>query len=419
MVAMKNWSSSHSETASKHLLESPRWNGFRRKALAAFESQSFPEFKYGLDIRSDVSRINWESFVFDFSSAEKYMQELGDGAILCDLATAFEKFPEKLEAHLGKQLHLEKKMESLHAAFLSSGIFIYLPKNVHLSSPIHLSCVLGKYSRVEHVLILAEENSSASIIQDVHSDSITLSSPVFYSSMIEVVAKPNASIRIGRLQDLASSNVFHFFISRAEVEANASVHLEWGEFGAELAKAEHATTLLSPHASSSNVGVVLGAHAQQLDLLQSVRHISPYTRSELLARGCLDESAKCIYNGLIRMEKEAIASQGKQACDLLLLSPQAEADPVPSLEILNSDVKCSHAATVGRLDKEKLFYVSSRGVSEEVARSMVIAGFYENMLSHFILAELKTKCQSLLEKRLRLNAHAFDATDMVVQGVNV
>lgn len=418
-IAIKNWSSSHAESAGRQLNESKRWAGFRRKALDSFSSLDFSQFKYGLDIRSDASRMDWESFVFDVVPPKRFLQDLGNGAVMCDFATAFEKFPQQMDVYLGRQLRVENKMESLHVAFLSEGVFIYLPANVKVPLPIHLSAVLGKYSRVDHVLIVAEENSSVSIVQEVRAEA-AFTHPVFYSSVLEVVAKPNALVHIGRLQDLPSSNVFHFFISRAEVEGNASVRFEWGEFGGEFTKSEYASTLAAPHASSSNVGVILAGHTQQVDLSQSVRHVSPHTHSELLARGCLDDSSKCIYNGLIRMEKEAVVSQGKQACDLLLLSPQAEADPIPSLEILNSDVKCSHAATVGRLDKEKLFYISSRGVSEEVARSMVIAGFYENMLAHFSMPELKSKCQALLEQRLRLNAHVFEAIDRApVQGVNI
>ncbi|QQR92771.1 MAG: SufD family Fe-S cluster assembly protein [Candidatus Iainarchaeum archaeon] len=417
--AFKSWTSSHSESAGQQLQDPKSWASFRRKAFASFAEKPFPPFKYGLDIRSDVSRLDWEKFFFDATPAKPFMQELGNGAVMCDFATAFREFPEEMDEYLGKQLRLSEKMEALHAAFLSSGVFIYLPAGVQLSKTIHVSSVLEKHSRIGHVLVVAEANSSASILQELKSEFPHLHEPVFDSSVLEIVAKENASIRVGRLQDFSPSNVFHHSIFRADVAANALVHMEWAEFGGEWVKSEYASSLLQSQAASSNVGVVLAAHAQQLDVHQAVRHVSPHTRSELLMRGCLDESAKCIYNGLIRMEKEAVVSQGKQACDLLLLSPLAEADPVPSLEILNSDVKCSHAATVGRLDKEKLFYIASRGVSEEVARSMVIAGFYENILAHFSMPELKAKCQSLLEGRLKLNTHTFETIERdSTQGVN-
>lgn len=416
--AFSNWSRAHVEHATAQLHDSPAWSAFRRKAFAAFESLPFENATYGLDIRSDTSRLDWNALLFDTSPTAPFSHDLGQGAVMCDLSTAFARFPAQVEAHLCKQLRLEEKMEALHATFLSHGVFIYLPPHAKLLQPIVLSDVLGKYSRLDHVLVLAEEGSSASILQEIHSGSTSPPAspsastsapvqPIFHSSVMEVVARAHASIRIGKLQDLPASGVFHFSMVRADVGEGASVHMEWAEFGAEFGKSEYASSLLAPHASSSNVGVMLLSASQQLDAHQSVRHIAPRTRSSLLSRGCLGGQSKCIYRGLIRMEKSATMSKGKQACDLLLLSPQAEADPVPALEILNSDVSCSHAATVGRLDEEKLFYIASRGVSDAVARSMVIAGFYEHALAHFSMPELKAKCQSLVQQRLGLDAYSF------------
>lgn len=407
MTFPKIWSMQHAEAASNQLRESKKWNFLRRKSFDSFSSLPFPNFKYGLDIRPDISGLDWNTFLFDSQNKKPFFKDLGNGAFMCDFSTAFEKFPQMLETHLCQQLDLNEKLESLHSAFLSRGILVYIPSNVKMTSPISVPISIGKYSQIDHLLVIAEENSSVSLLQETSSLISTNSTPIFHSSAVEIVAAPHASVHFGALQDLPSENIFHFSIARAKVEEKASVKLEWGEFGAQYSKSDYAVTHLGAHALSSNAGVVLGSHSQCFDISQSSFHRVPLTQSTLLARGCLDAQSKCIYHGLIRMEKEAISSQGKQACDFLLLSSGAEADPVPSLEILNSDVKCSHSATVGRIDKEKLFYIASRGVSEEVARKMVITGYYENVLSHFSTQELKTKCQSILEQRLGLSNNAF------------
>lgn len=194
---------------------------------------------------------------------------------------------------------------------------------------------------------------------------------------------------------LSGTNQAEFVRRRARLAAGAS--LEWIEacLGPAFSRSSMTTVLEGEGASVRGRSLVFGAGAEQFDLWQEVRHAAPRTTSDLAVRGVLGGSAKAIIRGLIRIEKGAGGCSGHQKEETLLLSEKAEIDAMPNLEIENDDVRCGHAASAGRLDEDKIFYLMSRGLDRSAAERAMIEGFVAPFLqalpNDVLRAELSEK----------------------------
>lgn len=368
------------------------------EARKVVQSLPDPVFKYGLDIQS--SPAQWDFALLqkqkELSRSFTHWSESPSGVIVCDFDYAAKKFPTLLEK-MGSLMKRDQKLEMHHLSNVEKGLLVYVPPHVRTESPILLPPLDLVYS---HIVVVAESHSAVTLIQ---TESHSLSS-TFQSSVTEVFASPYSHVSIVSQQTLPST-LFRVAIKRGIAAEHAAVDWFWVEHGSAFTKLDVSAELSGELASSQNVGVAAGSDTQAFDLSQVAVHQLPSTKSTLLARGVLNDSAKCVYHGLLKMVKEAKGSVGSQRADFLLLSPQSEADPVPALEIEGADVRCTHAATVGRLDKEKLFYLSSRGLPEEVARSLYIQGFLEHVLSFFPLHDSMNTVRSCLAQSLDLSPH--------------
>jgi Fe-S cluster assembly scaffold protein SufB len=302
-----------------------------------------------------------------------------------------------LLSKVGSLLKEDSPLAQLHLSRVENGLLVYIPPHVRSTSPIVLPSLPLVFS---HILVVAESHSCVTLILPL--------TPVphasFQSAVVEVFAASYSNVSIISQQTLSLSCV-HSSFKRAHVSDHASVDWFWVEHGSSFTLLDVSSDLAGENASSQNLGVLAASGEQVFDVSQSAMHLFPSSKSRLLARGVLDDSAKCVYNGLLKMTKEARGSVGNQRADFLLLSPKSEADPIPALEIEGSDVRCAHAATVGRLDKEKLFYLSSRGLSDDVARALYIQGFLEHVLHQFPLHDTMTTIRSCLAQSLDLSYH--------------
>ena len=171
-------------------------------------------------------------------------------------------------------------------------------------------------------------------------------------------------------------------------------------FGSNVTLSEVTTNLNGEGAETNNYGIFFGNKKQQFDLVANSMHNMPDTKSDIFTKGALTDKSKCIYRGLVKIQKNASGSNGYQKEDTLLLSPNAAADSIPDLEINNSDVKCSHGASIGRIDREKLFYLMSRGMDETEATRIYVKGFFEELIQKMKIKELRDNMHNLVEKRM-------------------
>mgnify|MGYP001594889105 CR=1 FL=1 len=355
-----------------------------RQALArkSFTQLPIPMLKYGLDISTNIAPFDFDAIAAQSASENVVStnETLGNGVVFCDLSTAKTLFP-FVEKNWSTLLSLENKFESFHVVNVKNTLVIVIPANTKLAAPLTIPSSANTF---EHVFIWAQRNSSATLLHlegaSLENESASASS--YRSVAVEIFADENAHVSYAGIQTFPL-RVERFSFKRARVEQNASVEWYWAEFGSHLVKADVSSFLSGENASTKNIGVYFGNASQVFDFDASVHHLSSQTHSELLARGVLDDSSKNVYKGLIKMTKDAKGSVGNQRADVLVLSPLAEADPVPMLEIEGADIRCSHAATVSRLDAFKLFYLTSRGLDESAARSLYIHGFLGHLLSRF------------------------------------
>ncbi len=267
----------------------------------------------------------------------------------------------------------------LTQAYAGHGIVLRVPKNVVLERPIftrHLAPPHGQI-RFQRTLLILEEGASATLVESFESRKDTDQSVV--CSAATVLAKGNARAERILAQNLnLRSSFYQLDANRAERHAGVrslSLHL-----GSAQSRFENLAVVAGEGAEVELLGVTAGEQEQLFDQRTRQLHLAPRGRSDLLYKNALMDEAKSIFSGLIKVEDAAQQTDAYQTNRNLLLSPQAEADSLPGLEILANEVKCSHGATTGEIDSDQLFYLLSRGISKAAAEQLLVFGFLEEVL---------------------------------------
>lgn len=299
---------------------------------------------------------------------------------------------ERLAADDGR----EARIGAWHRAHAGNGVVVRVPGGLACDAPVRIDLELADRHRVENVIVVAEAGSRVTVVEHLRSAS---GDPSLRSAVTDVIARPGAKVTHISLQDF-SGTVTDFSAKRGLVGRDAS--LTWIEcvFGGAFAQSRVSTALAEEGASAGAKTLFFGRVSQKFDLFQEVRHLASHTHSELRTRGALMDSAKAIYRGLVRVEKGTKGCVGHQKEDALLLGDKVEMDAVPNLEIGTDDVRCGHAASVGRLDKEKLFYLMSRGLDDVAARKFLIEGFFAPVVDEMREAGLEDMVQCLIAERV-------------------
>jgi Fe-S cluster assembly scaffold protein SufB len=316
-------------------------------------------------------------------------------AVVCGLETAFQKYSDQIAPFFGTLLDKTNKLEERHMSKIQKAIVVIIPDNEVIEKPINLSGRMDEDS-FTHVFVLAGENSSVSLFE------IKQSNLECNSHAVEIFAMENSFVNFSSIQN-HSQKADHFCFSRSKLEKNAQVNWFTADFGSKLSKSSVVSFLDGSGSKTKIIGLFLGEKSQVFDLQSSAVHSSPGTQSLLLAKGVLDGQSKAACHGLIKTNENVQGAVGNQKIDSLLLSKDAESNPVPVLEIVGSDIKCGHSATTGRMNEEALFYLMSRGVDEKTARAMAIRGFFEQLLSRIGIPEVESACRKILRSRLKID----------------
>ncbi len=369
----------------------PDWLLSRRlSALEQFEKLPMPIFKYGIGIYVNPGSLNLADL--NISKENKLIAKSKEAVIL-PFKEALEKYHDLIKQYFGSCIKSEDKLTALHYSSFN-GLFIYIPENT-LASPIQINFDLSSDS-VDHILIVADKNSRAYILDSTKSNK----NSKFRSQVIEIIAKESAKVDFISLQNL-SKETFNFTSRKAIAEKDAVIN--WFDYclGSKFSKVATTASLEGQGASSQNLGIFLGDETQAYDINNTTIHNSAFTKCDMLTKGVLKDKAKAIYRGLIKINPQAHNSQGYQKEDTLLIGEDAEADAVPILEIHNDNVKCKHGTTIGQLDQEKLFYMTSRGLDEETAKAKIIEGFFELMMSKLPEDFVNLSFREIIAERLK------------------
>ena len=378
-------------------IKEPSWLQQRRyEAFRKFTALPKQNFKYGINILMNAVDLNLDE-IDHSESIQGLSAKCKDSRIeIMSLHEAFEKYKDLTEKHFGSLILEEDQIVALHMALWNKGLFIKIPKNIELNDPIVINTSINSQRQFEYILIFAEDNTKATILEDVRSNI----EEGYRSNIVEIIVGNNSQIQYGSLQSI-NPNFYNFVINRAKI-GNGS-NLEWfsGTFGSKFTRLESTSLLNGKGSSTKNLGAFFASNNQQFDIFTSAIHAAPNTRSDMLVKGVAKDKAKSLYRGLIEIKENAPNSDGYQKQDTLLLNEGVEANAIPKLLIGNNEVRCTHGATIGQIDKNKIFYLMSRGLSEKEAEKTLVNGFFAPLMERISNEEIKNYIGSIVEERLK------------------
>jgi Fe-S cluster assembly protein SufD len=324
-----------------------------------------------------------------------------DGVVVLPLSTAVAQHPELVEPHLGRIVDSESgdKFVAGNDADWTGGAFVYVPRGVHVSTPVLATAIsdAAGVSLNRRVLVVLEEGAEAEVWEQYLSGSPD--GEALLNTTIELVVGQNARLRFVCAQDI-NERSWIFGSLRAEVARDG--YLDWviAGFGSAHGKVR-VETLLAGEGAEAKVTGAYAPHARQhVDFDTTQEHGAPNTTSDLAFRGILADRSSAVWRGMIKVDPGAQRTDAFQECRNLLLSKRAHADAIPGLEILANDVRCTHAAAIAQIDKEQLFYLRSRGLSEASATRLVIEGFMAELVERFKEGAIRDAMAAALERRL-------------------
>lgn len=316
-----------------------------------------------------------------FAPALSELDTLPDGVRVMPLAVAAEHAPDLLARHLGVRAPADRDgFTALNAAFAGEGVVIHVAKEMVSEVPVHILHVMdangaGVMSHPRHVLV-AERHAKASVIESY----VSLADVSYFTNaVVEVSVEDGATLQLLRVQR-ESPAAFH--VGTVEARQGRDSHFVTFTFqtGAALSRSNVFTVLAGEGCGTTLNGLYMLDHEQHGDHQTRVEHVAPNCFSREAYKGLLDDASHGVFNGKVFVHPEAQKTDGKQTNNTLLLSDKAQIDTKPQLEIFADDVKCTHGATVGRIDETSLFYLKSRGVGRLLARQLLMYAFAADVL---------------------------------------
>ncbi len=404
----------------------------RQTALEQFQQTGFPStrqenWKY-TDVKGiarntysaipaeqvTVDRKTLDAFRFDelncielvfvngvYSDELSNVNELPESVIVCDLATAIEQHSDLLSQHISQ--YADDKVSAftaMNTAFVQHGTFIYIPAKAVITRPINMLYLSGKQSQpfASHLrnLVIMENNTEATLIESY----IGLDDSDYFTNTVTEVALANAA----RLQHykLQQESLSSYHVGNLNVQQHKDSYLESHSvsLGGGLVRNDIHSQLAAEGAEIVMNGLYMTSGKQHVDNHTRVDHLKPHTLSSENYRGVMNDRSRAVFNGKVVVHQDAQKIEAHQNNANLLLSDDAEIDAKPELEIYADDVKCSHGATVGQLDKDMLFYLQSRAIDKDTAKSLLTFAFAEEVISRIQLQPIRNRLEYLVVGQL-------------------
>jgi Fe-S cluster assembly protein SufD len=308
-------------------------------------------------------------------------------------ADVFRKYFMSTEAKLGSA-----KFAALHKALASTGTFLFVPRGLEIELPIEIFHWLrhDNMSVFPHLLLVADELAKVTVIE--HFRSCSRTAPGFACGVNDLVAGPGAKVTYVCAQEWAS-NVIALQMNSTVVDHDASAMSLNLHVGSRYSRFESLSRLIGEGGRSDLLAVAVAKHQQEFDARTLQDHISPRTASDLLYKNVLDDRARTIFGGLIRVEPHAHFTDAYQKVRNLLLSDDSEANSMPGLEILADNVRCTHGATSGQIDEDELFYLRTRGIPTKVAQRLLVTGFLDEVIQRLNHPVIGDHLHRLIEEK--------------------
>jgi Fe-S cluster assembly protein SufD len=323
------------------------------------------------------------------------------GVIVTTLEDAIADHAELVRPHLGRLVADRDKFSSQNTAHWRGGAFVYVPRDVRLEAPIVLSAIQAQTGSAMfwRSLVVVESGAEASVVEQYFSSDDEVEG--YFNPVVELFVGEGANLDYLCVQDL-SERSWVLGSQRAQVARDARLHWIGLGLGSGQGKLRMETDLQGRGADGRVTGAYVGHGRQHLDYDTTQEHAAPDTTSDLAFRGILRDRATAVWSGMIRVDPPAQRTDAFQESRNLLLSDGAHADAVPGLEIEANDVRCTHAATVARIDEEQLFYVRSRGLERGEAERLLVGGFLGVVAGRLDGSPLHDPVEHALERELEI-----------------
>lgn len=379
------------------LATQPAWlEERRRRGASLVETLPLPDSKAKGWEFTDLSRLDLGAYEAAAANAQVAGAE---GATVVSLADALASHPELLEEKLGSLVSIEDPFVARNEAEWRDGVLVHVPRGVRLSEPIRIEVPVDADGTAVswRTLIVLEEGAEAEVWE--HWSSPGDEVDALLNSVVELSVGQGATLRYVNTQDI-SERAWIFATQRAQVERDG--RLDWAAlgFGSARGKVRMETKLAGPGSEARVTGGYAGGPGQHLDYDTTQEHAAPNTDSDLAFRGVLAAGATAVWRGMIKVDPGAQQTDAFQESRNLLLSPEAHADAIPGLEIEADDVRCTHAAAVAQIDRDQLFYLTSRGLDPAAAKSLIIEGFLESLVERLAAGPVRDEISAALERRL-------------------
>ncbi len=299
------------------------------------------------------------------------------GVLFCDMDTAVREHPEIVRRWFGKLIPPnDNKFAALNSAVWSGGSFIYVPPGVKVEMPLQAYFRINaeNMGQFERTLIIADEGAQVHYIEGCSAPVYTSDS--LHSAVVELVALPGARITYTTIQNW-SNNVYNLVTKRARAEAEA--HVEWidGNIGSRLTMKYPSVYLMGPKASGEVLSVAYAGAGQHQDAGAKMFHVAPETTSTIVSKSISKDGGITTYRGKVHVDEGATQAKSFVRCDALILDDHSSSKTLPYMEVEERDARIGHEATVSKVGDDQLFYLMSRGLSEQQAMGMIVNGFIE------------------------------------------
>lgn len=300
---------------------------------------------------------------------------LKQGVIYTDMETAVKEYPEIVKEYFMKCVPIsEHKFVALHAAVWSGGSFVYVPKEVKVDIPLQSYFRLNspESGQFEHTLIIVDEGASLHFIEGCSAPKYNKVN--LHAGCVELYVKDNAYLRYSTIENW-SKNMMNLNTKKAIVGKNAQIDWVTGSFGSKVSMLYPMSVLNGEGAKTEYTGITFAGKGQNLDTGFKVIHNAPNTSSVVNSKSLSKNGGACTYRALVRIMENATNSKCSVSCESLMLDDNSRSDTIPVNDIRNDEIEFSHEAKIGKISDKAIFYLMSRGLSEDDARAMIVRGF--------------------------------------------
>ena len=354
--------------------ESKSWDDVPDTIKNTFDKLGIPEaeqkFLAGVGAQYESEMV--------YHSIQEHLEK--QGVIFLSIEEGLRQHPELFKEYFGTVIPIEdNKFAALNSAVWSGGSFVYVPKGIKVDLPLqaYFRLNVANIGQFERSLIIADEGAQVHYVEGCTAPSYTTDS--FHSGVIEIIVKKNARVRYTTIQNW-STNVYNLVTQRSIVHEGGTMEWVDANLGSKVTMKYPSCYLVGPGARGEILSMAFAGPGQHQDAGGKVVHFAPHTSSKITSKSISKGGGRSSYRGLLKVYKGADDVKSNVVCDALLLDPQSRSDTYPYIEIDEEDVTIGHEASVSKVGEEQLFYLMSRGLSEEEATTMVVSGFIEPLV---------------------------------------